>query len=311
MKKYLFFAFPLVFLMACGSKEAAKVREIVKLESFKDKLSYALGAEHAKILLESGDPNLASYDNSLISKGFSEGLQSSTFVDQDCQNTLRKLYGPQNQDFDTNYREAGCVCTGKYLGSLFTKHWKNSGGWAHLDIAMVKNGLRDALDKGDTILKKEERIELINNFVIDLNRKNGAAMMEKAKKLPNIQTMPSGLIIQTLVAGTGGSPAGTDDVQADYILTSASGDTIQSSFDMKKQYGKEAPAFNLAGGLIQGWKDAFPLLKKGGKYRLFIPAELAYGAQKGYESLCFYIEFNNYGKAGSLVKEEPGGTRQQ
>jgi FKBP-type peptidyl-prolyl cis-trans isomerase len=56
-------------------------------------------------------------------------------------------------------------------------------------------------------------------------------------------------------------------------------------------------------GVIQGWKQSFPSLKKGGKYRLYVPAELAYGDQKG--ALCFYIEFINFGKAGTLVKPQP------
>ena len=48
-----------------------------------------------------------------------------------------------------------------------------------------------------------------------------------------------------------------------------------------------------------------PKMKKGGKYRVYIPWELAYGEQMGRESLCFLIELVDYAKEGTFVKQEP------
>ena len=88
-----------------------------------------------------------------------------------------------------------------------------------------------------------------------------------------------------------------DDVEAHYILTNAVGDTMESSFD------RGQPLKISLQSVIPGWTMSFPQLKKGGKYRLFIPSELAY--KQG--ALCFYIELVNYGKAGTIVPAQPQG----
>ena len=302
MRRILYFALPIVFLFSCGDKNSEA--EVVKLATFKDKLSYCLGAEHAKMITQSGDPNLAKLNFDMIVKGFGEGLKSNEAFNQECRETIQKLYGPYGQDFDTNYLKAGCICIGKTVGSVFAEGWRKKGALDKIDLSLAKIGFEHALLKKDTLVDMKVRSEMVNNFVVDLNRKNGSIMMDNAKKLPNVQVLPNGLIIQTIQAGTGGSPTSTDDVKADYILLSSQGDTIESSFQYKKQSGKEIPAFNLS-GVIPGWTQGFPYLKKGGKYKLFIPGELAYGAQKGFESLCFYIEFHDFGKAGTLLKPQP------
>ena len=95
-------------------------------------------------------------------------------------------------------------------------------------------------------------------------------------------------------------------MKVEYILTSAIGDTIQSSYAMKKQSGsKDAVALKLNGGVIPGWTYIVPKMKKGGKYRVYIPWDLAYGDQMGIESLCFLIELVDYAKEGSFVKPQP------
>lgn len=302
MKKIIYFVLPMAFMMSCGNDKTAE--EVVKLETFKDRLSYSLGAEHAKMITESGDPNLAKLNFEMIVEGFGQGTKSPEAFDEACRETIQKLYGPYGQDFDTTYLKAGCVCIGKTVGSVFVKGWQKKGALDKIDLKLAKIGFQQALAKKDTLLSMEVRTKLVNDFVVDLNRKSGAKMMANAKKLPNVQVLPNGLIIQTIQAGTGGSPTSTDDVKADYVLMSAQGDTIESSFQYKQQSGKEIPAFNLS-GVIRGWTEGFPHLKKGGKYKLFIPGELAYGAQKGFESLCFYIEFHDFGKAGTLVKQQP------
>ena len=302
MKKIFYFALPMAFLMSCGEDKSSE--EVVKLDTFKDKLSYSLGAEHAKMITESGDPNLAKLNFDVIVEGFGEGMKSPEAFDDACKQTIQKLYGPYGQDFDTNYLKAGCMCIGKTVGSVFVDGWKKKGALDKIDLALAKIGFQQALLKKDTILDMQLRSKIVNDFVIDLNRKNGAKMMAAAKKLPNTKVLPNGLIIHTIQEGNGGSPTSEDDVQADYILMSAQGDTIESSFQYKKQSGKDIPAFNLK-GVIPGWTEGFPYLKKGGKYKLFIPGELAYGAQKGFESLCFYIEFKDFGKAGTLAKPQP------
>jgi FKBP-type peptidyl-prolyl cis-trans isomerase len=154
---------------------------------------------------------------------------------------------------------------------------------------------------------------MLENFIKDLNEKSGKKMMENAKKIEGAQVFDNGIVMQTLKEGKGGSPASTDDVKVEYILTSANGDTIQSSYEMKKQPGapQEAVALKLNGGVIPAWTYALPKMKKGGKYRMYVPWELAYGEQMGRESLCFVIELIDFAKEGTFVKEQPQAQPQQ
>ena len=63
---------------------------------------------------------------------------------------------------------------------------------------------------------------------------------------------------------------------------------------------------SLNGGVIAGWSFVIPKMRIGGKYRAYIPWELAYGEQGGKESLCFFIELKGKGPEGSLAKKPPG-----
>lgn len=300
MKKVVYLFISLVALASCGDDKPTA--ENVKLENFKDRISYALGAEQAKMILESQDPNKDRHDAANIIEGFNEGVKSEDAFDKDCQATIQKLYGPYGQDFDTTYLKAGSICIGKSVGSIFYSGLKKKDALSQVDMEMAKIGFQHALENRDTLIKLDERNKMLMDFITDISAKSSSKMMASAKKLPNTHTLPEGIIIQTIQEGTGGSPTATDDVKADYILMSAEGDTMESSFQYKQQQGGEIPAFNLS-QVIPGWTKGFQTLKKGGKYKLYVPADLAYGPQKG--ALCFYIEFIDFGKAGSLVKPRP------
>ena len=88
------------------------------------------------------------------------------------------------------------------------------------------------------------------------------------------------------------------------ILTSALGDTIQSSYKGDGKGNVEPIPLALNGGVIPGWSIAIPKMKVGGKYRIYIPWNLAYGEQQGKESLCFFVELIATGKEGSMVKPQ-------
>lgn len=137
--------------------------------------------------------------------------------------------------------------------------------------------------------------------------------MEKAKKIPSAKITSSGLVLETLQAGKGGSPSAGDDVLAHYILMNSLGDTLQSSFEMVEKYKQPLNAFSLS-GVVPGWQEGMPMMQKGGKYHLYLPFQLGYGEAgmfnpntnsydiQPYESLVFYIELINFGKPGTLTK---------
>lgn len=306
MKKlFILFLLPVVLFSCGGDKEEEVAEEKVELKTEKDRLSYVLGAMNAKTIVGTPDPNIERLDMEEVAKGFNENLNDNK--PSDCEATLTKLFGPNFQDFDSTYAKEGAQCLGRLTGYAFFQDIKKMGGMEQVDLKMAKIGFRHGLLKKDTLVSETDKQKMVQDFIKTLNEKNGKRMMAEAKKIPGAKVFENGIVMQVIQEGKGGSPSATDDVKVEYILTSALGDTVQSSYQMKKQPGasQDPVALKLNGGVIPGWTYVVPKMKKGGKYRVYIPWELAYGEQMGRESLCFVIELIDYAKEGAFVKPQP------
>lgn len=84
-------------------------------------------------------------------------------------------------------------------------------------------------------------------------------------------TTPSGLVLVMEREGTGASPTATDTVEVNYEGKLVDGTVFDSSYTRG-----ETLTFNL-GYVIKGWAEGLQLMKPGGKAKLTIPYELAYG----------------------------------
>jgi len=82
-------------------------------------------------------------------------------------------------------------------------------------------------------------------------------------------TTPSGIRIRTIKAGTGPMPGPEDAVRIDYVGRLTNGKV----FDQAKGAGMRVA------GTVPGFAEALQLMRKGGTYRIWIPPQLAYGAQ--------------------------------
>lgn len=81
------------------------------------------------------------------------------------------------------------------------------------------------------------------------------------------------LKIEDTVVGTGAEAKAGDTVTVHYTgAVAATGTIFQSSLDTG------SPVALSLNQVIQGWAEGIPGMKEGGKRRLFIPADLAYGA---------------------------------
>jgi len=82
-------------------------------------------------------------------------------------------------------------------------------------------------------------------------------------------TSYKGVTVDTLSAGTGPSPAGDDVVLVTYEGSLADGTVFDS--------GERVPF--PVDAVVPGFTQALQKMQKGGRYEVFIPAELGYGSQ--------------------------------
>ena len=119
----------------------------------------------------------------------------------------------------------------------------------------------------------------------------GEKFLENNKSNKDIQTTESGLQYEIIKSGNGVKPAKTDTVSVHYHGTLIDGTVFDSSVE------RGTPASFGVHQVIPGWTEALQLMDIGSKYRLFIPQELAYGANphpggpiQPFSALIFEVE---------------------
>jgi FKBP-type peptidyl-prolyl cis-trans isomerase len=157
-----------------------------------------------------------------------------------------------------------------------------------IDPAAMAKGMRDAMTNAKPLLTDDQihavmlrmqteaqaRREAKVTQEAQANQAAGAAFLAANKAKPGVVTLESGLQYQILKAGDGPKPKLTDTVQCNYRGTLIDG----TEFDSSDTNG--GPISFPVGGVIKGWTEALQLMPTGSKWRLFVPANLAYG-EKG------------------------------
>jgi FKBP-type peptidyl-prolyl cis-trans isomerase FklB len=130
-------------------------------------------------------------------------------------------------------------------------------------------GRREAAATGRGLHIPAERSS--HSIGITKNLKEGKAFLAENGKKEGVTTLPSGLQYKVIREGTGVSPKATDNVTVHYKGTLIDGTEFDSS------YKRNEPATFRTDRVIPGWTEALQLMKPGGRWQLFIPANLAYG----------------------------------
>lgn len=86
-------------------------------------------------------------------------------------------------------------------------------------------------------------------------------------------TTASGMKYEDLTVGDGATPRMGQNVRVHYIGWLENG----TEFDNSHKRGRPAE-FSIGPGLIPGWNEALQTMKVGGKRRIILPPNLAYGA---------------------------------
>jgi len=155
-----------------------------------------------------------------------------------------------------------------------------SSGIKKIDIETFSKALSDVLNNNAPDMSYDEAKTVINDYFtklqdekLDINQKAGQEFLEINKKRPGVVTLPSGLQYEVIKEGNGKIPAATDQVKVHYHGALIDG----TVFDSSVQRG--TPATFGVTQVIKGWVEALQLMPVGSKWKLFIPADLAYGKQ--------------------------------
>lgn len=101
----------------------------------------------------------------------------------------------------------------------------------------------------------------------------GRALLAENARREGVTTLDSGLQIETLRPGQGDKPRPQDMVMVHYKGWLADGTEFDSS------YARGEPAVFGVGDVIPGWSEGLQQMQPGGKYRLYVPSNLAYGQE--------------------------------
>lgn len=172
-----------------------------------------------------------------------------------------------------NFKQQNIVLNGEALARAIQDLKDNNPAWnPQLANQYIQTEIKRIEDERSIILRAEGEKWLANN----------------AKKT-EVKTTVSGLQYMIVKEGTGAYPIPTDKVTVHYTGTLTDGTKFDSSVD------RGEPATFGLNQVIKGWTEGLQLVKEGGKIRLFIPQELAYGSRAtgsipAYSALIFDVE---------------------
>ncbi|MDG1852350.1 MAG: FKBP-type peptidyl-prolyl cis-trans isomerase [Gammaproteobacteria bacterium] len=147
-----------------------------------------------------------------------------------------------------------------------------------------ENEIKAAIDDLNKRLMKQQ------NQAAGMQAEEGEQFLKDNSDRDEITVTGSGLQYEIITAGDGESPTADSTVKVHYHGTLIDGTVFDSSVNRG-----EPIEFNV-GGVIPGWTEALQLMKVGDKWKLYIPYQLAYGANGAggvigpYQALIFEVE---------------------
>jgi FKBP-type peptidyl-prolyl cis-trans isomerase FklB len=165
------------------------------------------------------------------------------------------------------------------FGLTFGEQLHVIGVGAQVAPDALMRGVKEALQgKQSTAAQKQQIQEYVKTSMqaaAERNKASATDFLAKNGAKKGVQTTASGLQYKVIKAGDAKAPAiaATDEVTVNYRGKLIDGTEFDSS------YSRGTPATFQVGGVIKGWQEALVLMKPGANYELYVPPELAYGAQ--------------------------------
>lgn len=155
-------------------------------------------------------------------------------------------------------------------------------GAKDINIDEFAHGVKDVLEGKKLEMDHKTAQIIVSQYIDELDKKMTVARQEANKqfldenrKRQGVVELPSGLQYYVVNKGNedGKRAKETDRVQCHYEGRLLDGNVFDSS------YQRGEPAVFGVNQVIKGWTEALQLMPEGAKWTLFIPSEMAYGAQ--------------------------------
>ena len=146
------------------------------------------------------------------------------------------------------------------------------------ELDLIAKGFKDAMLNKERVVSLQEYgpklAEALNARlakVAEGKKAEGKSFLDKAAAESGAVKTPSGLVYKELAAGTGPQPGPTAKVRVHYTGSFINGEVFDSSVQ------KGQPAEMSLQEVFPGWAEGVQMMKVGGKAKLVIPPELAFG----------------------------------
>ncbi len=167
-----------------------------------------------------------------------------------------------------------------YALGLSMGHNFLGSGIKSLNVEDFAKGVEAVYKQEKPEISFDEAKKIINEFfsnlqdeIAETNKQAGKEFLAENAKRSGVVVLPSGLQYEVLAEGKGRKPKATDKVQCHYQGTLIDGQVFDSSIQ------RGTPAVFGVNQVIPGWVEALQLMPEGSRWKLYIPADLAYGEQ--------------------------------
>ena len=178
------------------------------------------------------------------------------------------------------------------LGAYINANFKVSEDFKDLDLAVFNQALQESQDTATTLLDQKDLAPILIAYTKKIAEEKNAKYKRdlgeftKVDESIEVKTTESGLKYQVITEGSGKKPVATSTVKVHYHGTTPDGEVFDSSVE------RGVPAEFPLNRVIPGWTEGLQLMSVGAKYKLIIPADLAYKDQKpsNGDDIIFIVE---------------------
>lgn len=185
-------------------------------------------------------------------------------------------------------------------------------GFENIDKDILVQGFYNGTDSTNLLMKFEDAARIIDKYMYNQQEENRKELaiqernkaekefadwkkqndtfMSKNKTKNNVITTDSGLQYIVLKKGKGERPVLTDKIKVHYKASKIDGKIYEDSYERNK------PSEFVIKGSMKGLEEGLQLMKKGSKYKFFVPYRLGYNISrkiphiKPFSTLIYEIE---------------------